>query len=241
MEDALAQLSKRVRTWRDQLGLSLHELAARSDVAASTIQKVETGQMVPSIAVLLKIAHGLDRRPAELVSDENEEAEVVLIRAKQHPVIHSPSRMRVERLSGDLFDPAIELWRGQLGPGQGSGKRAYAYEGEEVVLCEEGELTFEIGGEEYVLMAGDTLHFKAGIAHRWWNSGSRVARFLIVGNFPRGLRSKLHGQMQSERGAVSSVEKPGRRSRADAFHEPVPTRARPAQGVRTTRPRTPPS
>ena len=84
--------------------------------------------------------------------------------------------MRVERLSGDLFEPAIEVWRGQLEPGQGSGKRAYAYEGEEVVLCEEGELTFDIGGEEHVLTAGDTLHFKAGIAHRWWNSGSRAAR-----------------------------------------------------------------
>lgn len=198
MEDALAQLSKRVRAWREELGFSLHELAARSDVAASTIQKVETGQMVPSIAVLLKIARGLERRPAELVSDASEEAEVVVTRAKHHPTISSPSRMRVERLSGDLFDPAIEVWRGQLEPGHGSGKGTYAYEGEEVVVCEEGEISFEVGGEEYVLTPGDTLHFKAGIPHRWWNSGSRTARFLIVGNFPRGLRSKLHRQLQRQ-------------------------------------------
>ena len=50
MEEALNEISNRVRAWREGLGLSLHELAARSDVAASTIQKVETGQMVPSIA-----------------------------------------------------------------------------------------------------------------------------------------------------------------------------------------------
>ena len=195
MEEALSNISQRVREWREQLGLSLHELAARSDVAASTIQKVETGQMTPSVAVLLKIARGLDRRPAELVSDQSEESDVVLLRAKRHPVINASSKMRVERLSGDLFDPAIEVWRAQLHPGYGSGKGMYAYEGEEVVVCEAGEVCFEIGDDEYLLNAGDSLHFKAGIPHRWSNPGKTIARFLIAGNFPKGLRTKLHGQI----------------------------------------------
>jgi len=198
-EEALNGISKRVRAWREELGLSLHELAARSDVAASTIQKVETGQMVPSVAVLLKIARGLERRPAELVSDQSEESDVVLLRAKEHPVISASSRMRVERLSGDLFDPAIEVWRVQLHPGYGSGKGMYTYEGEEVVLCEEGEVTFRIGDDEYRLGAGDTLHFKAGIPHQWWNSGRSVARLVVAGNFPKGLRAKLHAQVQQNR------------------------------------------
>lgn len=195
-EEALEQISRRVREWREELDLSLHELAARSDVAASTIQKVETGQMVPSVAVLLKIANGLGRRPAELVSDQDEESEVVLLRSKNHPVIGATSRMRVERLSADLFDPAIEVWRVKVQPGQGSGKGMYAYEGEEVVICEAGEITFRVEEDEYRLGPGDSLHFKAGIPHRWWNSGRTVARFLIAGNFPRGLRTKLHGQVQ---------------------------------------------
>ena len=196
MEQELEQISRRVRQWREELGLSLHELASRSDVAPSTIQKVETGQMTPSVSVMMKIARGLDRRPAELVSDDTEELEVVLIRAKQHPVVSASAKMRVERLSGDLFDPAVEVWRAQLHPGYGSGKGSYAYEGEEVVICEAGEVVFEIHGEEHHLGAGDTLHFKAGLPHRWWNPGRSVCRFLIAGNFPKGLRTKLHGQAQ---------------------------------------------
>jgi len=196
MDDALAAVSRRVRAWREGLSLSLHELAERSDVAASTIQKVETGQMVPSVAVLMKIARGLDRRPAELVSDEAEEAEIVLMRSKEHAVMSAGSQMRIERLSGDLFDPAVEVWRAYLRPGIGSGKSQHAYEGEEVVVCEEGEVTFRFGDEEYRLTAGDTLHFKGGIPHQWWNSGSIPARFLMAGNFPKGLRRKLHNQIR---------------------------------------------
>ncbi len=121
MDEAVGEISRRVRRWREQQGLSLHELASRSDVAASTIQKIETQQMVPSVAVLLKVARGLGRRPAEMVGEEPEEQEVVLLRAKRHPTITSGREMRVERLSGYLFDPAIELWRIQLQPGRGSG------------------------------------------------------------------------------------------------------------------------
>lgn len=196
MKDALAAVSQRVRTWREQLGLSLHELADRSQVAASTIQKVETGQMVPSIAVLLKIARGLDRRPAELVSEEAEETNIILMRSKEHAVMSAGSQMRIERLSGDLFDPAVELWRAYLRPGVGSGRSQHAYEGEEVIVCEEGEVTFRFDDEDYRLTPGDTLHFKGGLPHQWWNSGSVPARFLMAGNFPKGLRRQLHGHIR---------------------------------------------
>lgn len=197
MREALDQIRRRVRRWRADLGLSLHELATRSDVAASTIQKVETGQMVPSVAVLIKIAHGLERRPSELVGEDSQEDEVVLIRSKEHPVIGSGPKLQVKRLSGDLFDPAIEVWLLRVAPGYGSGKEKHSYDGEEIVICEEGEVTFTIGEENYVLGAGDTLHFKAGIPHQWWNSADHPARFLIAGNFPKGLRAKLHRQIRS--------------------------------------------
>ena len=182
MEDALTAVSRRVRAWREGLSLSLHELAERSDVAASTIQKVETGQMVPSVAVLMKIARGLDRRPAELVSDEAEEAEIVLMRSKEHAVMSAGSQMRIERLSGDLFDPAVEVWRAYLRPGVGSGKSQHAYEGEEVIICDEGEVTFRFGDDEYRLTAGDTLHFwlevkESGISESRPDRGRLVLRY----------------------------------------------------------------
>ena len=197
MEEDIEFVGVRVRQWRDELGLSLQDLSDRCGVAPSTIQKVETGQMVPSIAIALKIARGLDRRPAELLSSEPEEADVVFMRSKEHSVIDSRQKLRVERLSGDLFDPSIEMWRVTVYPGFSSGSGVHGYEGEEVIVCEEGQIHFTVGDEEFELGQGDSLHFKAGIPHRWWNPGRRIARFLIAGNFPRGLRKKLHLQVQT--------------------------------------------
>ena len=199
MDKVLHFIGRRIREWREDLGLSLHELARRSDVAPSTIQKVETGQMVPSIAIIMKIARGLERRPTELISDESEELEVVFQRAKEHSITGSIKKMKAERLSGDLFNPAIEMWRVTVSPGFSSGSESHAYEGEEIIICEAGHLTFSIEGQSYDLHEGDTLHFKAAIPHRWWNQGETAARFIVAGNFPRGLRKQLHRQIQRPR------------------------------------------
>lgn len=196
MEDATKAVGRRVRTWREELGLSLQDLAKRANVAPSSIQKIETGQMVPSVEILMKIAKGLDRRPAEFISDDTEEEDIVLTRAKAHPTISQGTQLRIERLSGDLFDPSIEVWRANLRPGVSSGELQHSYEGEEVIICEEGEVTFRFGDEEYLLTSGDTLHFKGGRPHQWWNSGSAPARFLMAGSSPRSIRRQVHGHIR---------------------------------------------
>jgi transcriptional regulator with XRE-family HTH domain len=63
-------MASQIRAYRAADGLTLKQLAGRSGVAASTIHKVESQQMVPTVGVLLKIAKGLGRRPRELIRDE---------------------------------------------------------------------------------------------------------------------------------------------------------------------------
>lgn len=49
--------------------MALQQLATRSGVAASTIHKIESKRMIPTVLVLSKVARGLSRRPAELIRD----------------------------------------------------------------------------------------------------------------------------------------------------------------------------
>lgn len=193
----LRRLANRVRGWREQGKLTLQELARRSGVAASTIQKVETRQMIPTVGVLLKIARGLDRSTAELFSEPEENLRVVHLRADARHRVDWRASMRVERLTGNLSNPALEAWRLTQQPGTGSGHKPVQWNGETLILCEKGQITFRIGGEVYELRSGDSLHFKTAMPSVWSNQGTEPATLLFVVSLPEAIRRSLHPRFRN--------------------------------------------
>ena len=196
LDDELARIGQRVRRWREERRQTLQELAQRSGLATSTVYKVENAQMIPSVAVLLKLARGLGRRPAELIHDEGAAVELVHGMAGARTSVGVEGTMLVERLSGDLFDPALEAWRVTLHPGASSGEDAIRYDGEELVFVEAGEVTFRVADRDHVLAAGDTLHFKARAPHTWRNASAAPARFIVTGTLPRQFRAVMQGRVR---------------------------------------------
>ena len=193
IESDLARISQRIREWRKQKGMTLQDLAERSGLATSTIQKIETEQMITSVAVLLKVARGLGRRPAELVHDGAHEPDAILLRADARHPVGVRGQMLVEQLSGELSGSELETWRVTLYPDVSSGRGTIRYDGEELVVCESGRVTFTVGEVEYVLGPGDSLHFRASIPHRWRNDGTEVARFTVTGTLPPSVRTAVLG------------------------------------------------
>lgn len=105
VEAELAEVARRIRQWRADARLTLHELAQRSGVATSTIQKVETLQMVPSVAVLLKIARGLGRPGSDFVADGVPRARTTHLTASSRRPVERRG-MVVERRPGDRLGPS---------------------------------------------------------------------------------------------------------------------------------------
>jgi transcriptional regulator with XRE-family HTH domain len=50
----------RLGEWREQRGLSLRSLARRAGVTWSTVHRIETGRLSPTVAMLEKLAAALD-------------------------------------------------------------------------------------------------------------------------------------------------------------------------------------
>ena len=194
VDEEIEIIARRIRGWREEDRLTLQELAERSGVATSTIQKIETGQMIPSVAVMLKVARGLDRRPADLIREGSDDVEAVLLRARERHPVGVEGKLVVERLCGDLPDPALETWRVTLHPGHSSGPEMH-YGGESIVICEAGELSVRLDEAEHVLRPGDTLHFKAHLPHGWRNDGGKPARFVITGTLPAAFRAAMHDRL----------------------------------------------
>ena len=53
VEEYVSKIAQRIRKRRMELGLSIRETARLTDTSPSTIQKIESNEMVPSIAVLM--------------------------------------------------------------------------------------------------------------------------------------------------------------------------------------------
>jgi transcriptional regulator with XRE-family HTH domain len=185
------RVAGRLRRWREDAGLTLQSLARRSGVAASTIQKIETRQMVPTVAVLLKVCRGLDRPPGDLFQEGAEPVETVLLPASERGVLGGRRGITAEHLAGTLHDPTLDVWRLELEPGRGSGDEGIALDGEECLLVETGELEVRVGEQEFHLRAGDALHYKAHLPHAWSNGSDAPVRFLLLSARARGLPGPL--------------------------------------------------
>jgi len=194
IDSELSRISQRVRARREQSGLTLQELAKRSGVATSTIQKVETEQMIPSVAILMKIARGLDAHVADLISDAGEAIEISHRRAVDRPSVGRGNI--VERLSGDIVDQTLDMWRVTVEPGHDSGKEAMRFGGDALVVCQAGTLLFGLGEDEYVLEADDTLHFRATLPYGWRNTSDAPTTFTLTA----ALEGRLREVMQARAG-----------------------------------------
>ncbi|WP_103383238.1 cupin domain-containing protein [Pseudonocardia dioxanivorans] len=180
-ENIVGAIGPKVREVRQLLGLSLQQLAGRSEVSAAAIHKVERGDMVPTITTLLKLAAALGRPIGFFVDDAEWAGPVAVhVRAGERPVAPAdwaPSATGVDARAIAL--PTDRLRAGavvaRVEPGGTSGEPRSVRSGEELVLVLEGTLTVEVSNEIYRLEQGDSLQFPADRPHSWHNPGRRAA------------------------------------------------------------------
>ena len=181
-EQIVGAIGPKVREARQQLGLSLQQLAARSEVSAAAIHKVERGDMVPTITTLLKLTTALGQPIAHFVDDVARPAPVArLVRATDRLRPPSDWAPAAEGVEASALAVPDERLRGAavhavIAPGGSSGDTRHLRPGEELVLVLDGELLVEVAGESYRLAAGDSLHYPTDRSHTWHNPGTEQAR-----------------------------------------------------------------
>jgi transcriptional regulator with XRE-family HTH domain len=176
----LAVIGDRVRSIRQQRGLSLDDVAARSGVSRSMVSEIERGQKVPTIVVLDRITAALGTSLARLVQPE-ESTRVVVKRAREQQVAEDPSGWERRILSPVLPDLEFEFMRTTIGPGVDAGTWLPHGEGSrEYIAVESGTLILTIDGVEYDLHAGDSVFHDGNCTHSYRNPGRRKCVYYLV-------------------------------------------------------------
>lgn len=167
----LEALGERVQTLRIDRGLTLRELADRSDVSVSMLSSVERGEKAPTVVVLDRVAAGLDVSLASLVAAD-EAARIIVRRAADQDRLDEPGGWQRTILSPVVPGVNFEWIRSTLPPGCEAGTfPAYAPGSHEFVAVQSGTLTLTIGEAELSLSAGDSVYFAADAPHGYANRG----------------------------------------------------------------------
>jgi len=180
VEELVFNVGRKLRKVRGELGLSLRQLSEKVAVSPSTIQKIESNQISPTLVTVLRIAKGLGKEIQFFLDQDHEPTSVVFFPKEQRRLISPPGlRFTIDLLTDGLAHQRFSSVILAIPPGGKRGSHLH-HRGEELQHCLSGKVEFIIQGKKYVLTPGDTIHFKSDLRHSWMNVGKGVATLLMV-------------------------------------------------------------
>jgi transcriptional regulator with XRE-family HTH domain len=179
------QIGAKIRQRRTEEGLSLQELAGRTELTPSFLSQVERDVAEPSITSLRKIADALDVPIFYFLMGEDDMNPVV--RRTQRRVMQlSREGVTYELLSPpDFVNKKMEIVITRMAPGARGGDHPVTHPGEECIVILQGQAEITVGEQRYTLEEGDSIYYYSSIPHHIRNTGEGELRFLGAITPPR--------------------------------------------------------
>jgi len=155
------QLGRKIRELRKKRGLTMRQLAEAVGVNYTTIHRVETGRVSPSVVLLSLIAHQLGRSIVSLL--EETRGQITVIRKQDQPEVHS-DKMKLRLLVPQgLINDKISISFGKADVGEFVDE--HQTKGFELAIIVKGRCVFKYGGQDYELKEGDLVYFDGNVWH----------------------------------------------------------------------------
>jgi transcriptional regulator with XRE-family HTH domain len=167
---------------RKRRALSLERVAALSGVSRAMLSQVEAGESTPTIALLWKIARGMDVRFADLLGEDSSVADAQLLTAREAKILSSADGAFTSRALFP-FDTRrrAEFYELRLRAGYAEHAEAHPEGTYENLIVHSGRLTLTIGDAAPIEMrAGDAVYFRADVPHAYANPGARETLMYLV-------------------------------------------------------------
>jgi len=184
-----AELARRVsdslRRFRRERRLSLDDLSARSGVSRAALSQVEGGRTNPTLAVLWKIAVGLEIPFHDLLGPGSNQSVLVLRAGDTPPLRSADGRTESRLLSPGGASGENEVYELKLLPKAVHKSDPHAQGTAETLVVLTGALELGVGDAKHELGAGDSVYFRADVPHYYANRSSRETRCLDVIHYAR--------------------------------------------------------
>jgi len=177
----MEQLGERLRRYRREARKTLLDVASEAGLSVGFLSQAERNLSGVSLSSLANIAKALNV-PLRLLIDQPEQ---------RSPDSHQGQRRRYttidrgqtyERLSSSFPGSQINAVKMCLPVGYVS--ESVTHDGDEFVYVLSGTVRYCVGGTDYPLQSGDSLHFDGRNQHFLANTGTIPAEVVSVGTLP---------------------------------------------------------
>ncbi len=162
------KVGKRVKKYREHLGLTQEQLAVNSSLDLTFIKDIEDGIVYPPIGSMIKLSRALGQRLGTFMDDQYV-ADPIIVRyserkeetansrdgAKGHYHYYPLGKGKSDRHMEPLF---IRIEEDEE-------KAMSTHEGEEFMVVVHGKIIVRYGKEEYILERGDSVYYNSVVSH----------------------------------------------------------------------------
>lgn len=162
----MPEIGKNIAVIRKQKDLSLEELSRRSGVSTGMLSQIEKDRVNPTVAVVWKIAYGLDVPFHDLLAREDEEPLFKILHKNEAVILERGGGTVVFRILSPLsMAEKLELYTVTIKKGAVLESTPHSKDTEEFATVLSGSITIEVNGKTATLVEGDTIHYHADVQH----------------------------------------------------------------------------
>ncbi len=173
-------IGAKLKSIRQDRGLSQRELAARAGLTNGTISLIEQNRTSPSVASLKSLLDAIPMSMAEFFATlESDDAPKIFYKASELTKITPdlPGQVSLRQL-GDAQNHTLQVLHETYPPGADTGPEEITHEGEEAGIIVRGSIELTVDGETSVLEAGYGYLFDSRKPHRFRNIGSEICEIV---------------------------------------------------------------
>lgn len=164
--------------------LSLDKLATRCGVSRAMLSQIEQGKSTPTIAVLWKIANGLNVPFSDLLK-ESSVGDVQILKYENTKILYSNSKVFSSRaLFPFTGSRKTEFYELILKPGGVEIAEPHQVGTTENIVVVTGKLRLRIQEKIYELEPKDSIYFRADVPHEYSNPSDQEALMYLVMTYP---------------------------------------------------------
>lgn len=184
-EDIPVRVGERVKSVREQRGLSVTDIARRTGLDAPTLVEIEEGTMAPPLGTVIKLAKALEMKMGYFISGEEDKVYTIVRHGDRKVVSRFDSKKgkhygyEYESLAPHKKDRHMEPFLVTLQPAATEEERS-SHDGQEFIFVLTGKMEVRLGSEIHVLEPGDSIYYDSTVPHLVKCHGGEATRILAV-------------------------------------------------------------